>query len=903
MRIIYIFRLAFACLLLWPTVGLADEHEDGGHHDAKACDTTPVKLTVHDTVLWSDLAVRIDPTNGKDIPGYSIVWEALFPLEYYHPLVTDGNTCTLKEPGLYAYKVVPQRINNDCPNREGDTILALCDTLPFKFTIRDTMIATDDTIAVYHKRSVGIFPFHNLCWKDLSDREKEIDSLCLEFEKGSFGIEDGVLVSGKEPCILCSQFTSHITNCPDRIGDTVYINATRPCDTTPVKHSFQDTTLYYGDSCWLMTPEFKNYRTEWHTFAPAHFMMNHDILIWCSGIVNSNQLIETLFDTYSQTIPIGHTDTVFYAIRADNPDCPDREGDTIYITFDIFCDTVPVKFPFHDTVFCEGDSLLLVATDRPHAGYSTLWSNLSSMTEVIYEGDSFYVTEPGTYAFQLYNMVNNGCPDIEGDTVNVAYVPKPQAFLPKILVPTCGGREGALMLESNQPYIDFHWSDGDSTSSYRFAYRGDTIDKRFCLLTNVCGDTVLDSVSVYFQPPYAYLGGDSLMGCRGDSVLFDMGAYNRHLPHYDSLRFIWTLRGDTLLDGLPGAAEDPTRLWVRFPQDSGLLTVQIFQPDSTETDNDGNPIAVKCPVATDSLKLQFYIWPDIDFFVRNGDTTICHYDSIEMFLDRDSLVFSPDAYYIWLFDSVPYDTTADKILYAADTGVYTVTGVNYCSRHSESFVLHHHPKARITVELQDTTVCPETPVSLDPTLPYGGNRYVWFKGNADGDDEGNYDDDDSGDDGGNYMEFRNPGEAPEDGDFDTWPWEASAALWVDTPGAYTLYVMDSVGCMAHSVLNVTEEDCTPQFEAPNVFTPNGDGINDVFKLKTMEKLFDFEIRLFNRWGNQVYAYKGEPEEFSWDGTLYGNGQGAPDGVYFYVATFKDYKGKKKKQSGSVTILR
>ena len=115
--------------------------------------------------------------------------------------------------------------------------------------------------------------------------------------------------------------------------------------------------------------------------------------------------------------------------------------------------------------------------------------------------------------------------------------------------------------------------------------------------------------------------------------------------------------------------------------------------------------------------------------------------------------------------------------------------------------------------------------------------------------------------------------------------------------------MDSVGCMAHSVLNVTEEDCTPQFEAPNVFTPNGDGINDVFKLKTMEKLFDFEIRLFNRWGNQVYAYKGEPEEFSWDGTLYGNGQGAPDGVYFYVATFKDYKGKKKKQSGSVTILR
>ncbi|MDE5743286.1 MAG: hypothetical protein K2H62_02925, partial [Bacteroidales bacterium] len=397
-----------------------------------------------------------------------------------------------------------------------------------------------------------------------------------------------------------------------------------------------------------------------------------------------------------------------------------------------------------------------------------------------------YITEPGTYAFQLYNMVNNGCPDIEGDTVNVAFTPKPQAFLPADTAETCGGRGGALFFETEQPYIDFRWSDGDSAMPYRFAYRGDTLDKRFCTLTNVCGDTVVDSVTVRFLPPYAYLGRDSLMGCRGDSVLFDMGRYNRHLPDYDSLHFVWTLRGETLLDGRPGDAETATRLWVHFPQDTGLLTVQVSYPDAP---------ASACPVAADTLKLQFYIWPDIDFFVRNGDTTICFYYSIPMFLDRDSLVFSPDAYYIWLFDSVPYDTTADKIFYAADTGVYTVTGVNYCSRHSESFVLHHHPKERITVELKDTAVCPETPVSLDPTLPYAGNRYVWFKGSAD-EDGGSYDDED--DDGsGNYMEFRNPAEAPEDLDFDAWPWDASAALWVDTPNTYTLYVMDSAGCMAH----------------------------------------------------------------------------------------------------------
>lgn len=686
-----------------------------------------------------------------------------------------------------------------------------------------------------------------------------------------------------------------------------------PCDTTPVKFPYHDTALYIGDTCWLINPEPQE-RLVWTFPFDWNLASNADDSIEIYrftdyGCFFSYSMIAIYIPNHGTLYRCINSSTASfsYYVQSDNPDCPDREGDTIIIRFEKRpCDTVPVKLPFHDTAFCEGDSLLLVATDRPHEGYSTLWSNLSTAAEVIYEGDSFYITEPGIYAFNIYNMANKGCPDIEGDTVNVAFRPKPQAFLPTDTVETCGGRGDALILESEQPYIDFRWSDGDSVSSYRFAYKGDTLDKRFCTLSNACGDTLVDSVIVRFLPPYTYFGQDSVMGCRGDSMLFDMEPYNRHLPDYDSLRFVWTLRGDTVLDGHPGDAGNPARLWVYFPQDTGLLTVQISYPDHgpMAKPDGGNAPSPVCPVATDTFRLQCYIWPDIDFFVRDGDTSICHYDSIPLFLDRDSLVFSPDAYYIWLFDSVPYDTTADKIFYAADTGLYTVTGVNYCSRHSESFFLHHHPKARITVELKDTTVCPETPISLDPTLPYAGNRYVWFKGGAD-EDDGSYDDEGYDDDGGsgNYMQFRNSGEAPEDLDFDLWPWNASAALWIDTPAVYTLYIMDSAGCMAHYALTVTEEDCTPKFEIPNVFTPNGDGINDVFQLKAMEKLFDFEIRLFNRWGNQVYAYKGDPEGFAWDGTLYGNGQGAPDGVYFYVATFKDYKGKKKKQSGSVTILR
>lgn len=783
-----------------------------------------------------------------------------------------------------------------------------CDTSPVKHAYHDTTLLIGD----YCDLTNPIIPNYRTEWTlpdaagsgqmwatlntirvICSDIPSSADSIRMFVDNSSFQVRN--FYEG-----TFSYFLKSLTpECPDREGDTIKIMFLKECNPNPVKYAFHDTTLHIGDQCCLPPPLFTDYLLEWH------IPLNPDItqetiasyeeglVITCLSGSDSAHLTMELWDIKQTTIPSNYTGDFYYNIISKTPLCTDREGDTIHITFSIICDSTPVKLPFHDTIFCESEGLLLVATDEPHTGFRTRWSNLSTKEAYIHEGDAFFITEPGVYAFDLHNMITDGCHDREGDTVNVVAYPRPQAFLPQDTLQTCSGLSGALTFESEQPLIDFRWNDGDSVMPYRFAYRGDTLDKRFCVLSNSCSDTLIDSVIVRFLPPYIYLGGDSVMGCHDDSLLFDMAPYNIQLPNYDSMHFVWMLRGDTVSDGRPGDLSD--RLWVYFPQDTGLLTVQAFYPDP-------NPVPdapMSCPVTADTIKLQFYIWPDIDFFVRNGDTTICHYDSIELFLDRDSLVFSPDAYYIWLFDSVPYDTSADKTFYAAKPGVYTTTGVNYCSRHSESFVLTQHPKERITVILRDTTVCPETPISLDPTLPYAGNRYVWLQGSTDEDDEGYNGDDDSG----NYMEFRNPGEIPEDLDFDLWPWEASAALWLDTPGVYTLYVMDSVGCMGHSAFTFTVEECDPQFETPNVFTPNGDGINDVFKLKTMVKLFEFEIRLFNRWGNQIYAYKGEPEGFSWDGTLHGNGQGAPDGVYFYVATYKDYQGKKKKQSGSVTILR
>jgi gliding motility-associated-like protein len=90
-------------------------------------------------------------------------------------------------------------------------------------------------------------------------------------------------------------------------------------------------------------------------------------------------------------------------------------------------------------------------------------------------------------------------------------------------------------------------------------------------------------------------------------------------------------------------------------------------------------------------------------------------------------------------------------------------------------------------------------------------------------------------------------------------------------------------------------------DVPNVFTPNGDGSNDVFFLK-VANLTDISANIFDRWGNKVYESTSSTGNIAWDGTGM-SGKDLPAGTYFYVikATGKDGMAYEKK--GNVSIYR
>jgi len=87
--------------------------------------------------------------------------------------------------------------------------------------------------------------------------------------------------------------------------------------------------------------------------------------------------------------------------------------------------------------------------------------------------------------------------------------------------------------------------------------------------------------------------------------------------------------------------------------------------------------------------------------------------------------------------------------------------------------------------------------------------------------------------------------------------------------------------------------------AYNVFTPNGDGKNDIFRFST-SSIEDFECIIFNRWGAEVYRWN--DQESGWTGRA-SSGDDCPSGTYFYVVRAKGYDGAAYDQEGNLTLIR
>ncbi len=115
-----------------------------------------------------------------------------------------------------------------------------------------------------------------------------------------------------------------------------------------------------------------------------------------------------------------------------------------------------------------------------------------------------------------------------------------------------------------------------------------------------------------------------------------------------------------------------------------------------------------------------------------------------------------------------------------------------------------------------------------------------------------------------------------------------------------LVVKDIYGCTDTLVQKVDVIPAVTYF-LPNAFSPNGDGQNDVFQAKgILEYVTDFQIKIFNRWGQIVF--ESFDPEINWSGFDQTNNQFYPNGVYSFIIRYKISRGNIENKTGFVTIV-
>lgn len=133
-------------------------------------------------------------------------------------------------------------------------------------------------------------------------------------------------------------------------------------------------------------------------------------------------------------------------------------------------------------------------------------------------------------------------------------------------------------------------------------------------------------------------------------------------------------------------------------------------------------------------------------------------------------------------------------------------------------------------------------------------------------------------------------------------WQDSSSVptfLVTQPGIYAI-VAENVCNRATDSVNIWYQNCDCQVFFPTGFTPNGDGVNDLFRPRYRCQIGQYKLSVYNRWGDFIF-YTTDPG-VAWNGKH--NGLNADMGTYVWVVEYVDeLNSKYYRKTGSVTLIR
>ncbi|MEI7596620.1 MAG: gliding motility-associated C-terminal domain-containing protein [Bacteroidota bacterium] len=125
----------------------------------------------------------------------------------------------------------------------------------------------------------------------------------------------------------------------------------------------------------------------------------------------------------------------------------------------------------------------------------------------------------------------------------------------------------------------------------------------------------------------------------------------------------------------------------------------------------------------------------------------------------------------------------------------------------------------------------------------------------------------------------------------------NATLKVSNAGFFNVEISVD-GCINSDSIFISLKTCDAIIEMPNVITPNGDGINDLFEPIKIENVASANMNIYNRWGNLLFQSNNLP--IKWDGKT--KNSESTEGTYFWIIEYTSLNGEKHNINGNLTLI-
>ncbi len=140
------------------------------------------------------------------------------------------------------------------------------------------------------------------------------------------------------------------------------------------------------------------------------------------------------------------------------------------------------------------------------------------------------------------------------------------------------------------------------------------------------------------------------------------------------------------------------------------------------------------------------------------------------------------------------------------------------------------------------------------------------------------------------------------GSFQQYVWNdhsTGSSLNISGPGTYWLEVTDDNGCVGTDSIQVIQKQCSIGVYVPNAFTPDHNGINEIFRPIVMGNVISMDFQVFNRWGQKVFETHVPGQ--GWDGNL--GGEPSVADTYVWICNYSLQGQPPAHQKGTVVLIR